>query len=97
MSGVPADDRNLALRAARLVAQKAGYAGGVHLDVVKHALVLGGRRHGAGICRRTRRATRSGARTSEPRRCTSSLPDSARTCRSPSWAAQRSAPAAVTN
>lgn len=42
VSGVPADDRNLALRAARLVAQKAGYAGGVHLDVVKHVPVAGG-------------------------------------------------------
>ncbi|MDN3496031.1 4-(cytidine 5'-diphospho)-2-C-methyl-D-erythritol kinase [Planococcus sp. APC 4015] len=42
VSGVPEDDRNLALRAARLVAQKAGYAGGVHLDVEKHVPVAGG-------------------------------------------------------
>ncbi|MET0781748.1 MAG: 4-(cytidine 5'-diphospho)-2-C-methyl-D-erythritol kinase [Microbacterium sp.] len=42
VSGVPADDRNLALRAARLVAQKAGYTGGVHLDIVKHVPVAGG-------------------------------------------------------
>lgn len=40
--GVPADDRNLALRAARLLAQRAGYAGGVHLEVVKHVPVAGG-------------------------------------------------------
>jgi 4-diphosphocytidyl-2-C-methyl-D-erythritol kinase len=42
VSGVPADDRNLALRAARLVAQKAGYEGGVHLEIVKHVPVAGG-------------------------------------------------------
>jgi 4-diphosphocytidyl-2-C-methyl-D-erythritol kinase len=42
VSGVPADDRNLALRAARLVAQKIGYGGGVHLDIVKHVPVAGG-------------------------------------------------------
>lgn len=42
VSGVPADDRNLALRAARLVAQKIGHAGGVHLDIIKHVPVAGG-------------------------------------------------------
>lgn len=42
VSSVPADDRNLALRAARLVAKKAGYEGGVHLDIVKHVPVAGG-------------------------------------------------------
>lgn len=42
VSGVPADDRNLALRAARLVAQKIGHPGGVHLDIVKHVPVAGG-------------------------------------------------------
>jgi 4-diphosphocytidyl-2-C-methyl-D-erythritol kinase len=42
VSDVPADDRNLALRAARLVAQRAGYEGGVHLDIVKHVPVAGG-------------------------------------------------------
>lgn len=42
VSDVPADDRNLALRAARLLAKKAGYPGGVHLDVVKHVPVAGG-------------------------------------------------------
>lgn len=42
VSGVPADDRNLALRAARLLAQKIGYAGGVHLEIVKHVPVAGG-------------------------------------------------------
>ena len=41
-SGVPADDRNLAVRAARLVAQRIGYSGGVHLDIVKHVPVAGG-------------------------------------------------------
>lgn len=42
VSGVPEDDRNLALRAARLVAKEAGYTGGVHLDIVKHVPVAGG-------------------------------------------------------
>ena len=42
VSGVPADDRNLALRAARLLASTTGHPGGVHLDVVKHVPVAGG-------------------------------------------------------
>ena len=42
IAGVPADDRNLALRAARLVAKKSGYRGGVHLDIHKHVPVAGG-------------------------------------------------------
>ncbi|GAA1465661.1 4-(cytidine 5'-diphospho)-2-C-methyl-D-erythritol kinase [Microbacterium thalassium] len=42
VSGVPADDRNLALRAARMVAQRIGYDGGVHLDIVKNVPVAGG-------------------------------------------------------
>ncbi|MET0735904.1 MAG: 4-(cytidine 5'-diphospho)-2-C-methyl-D-erythritol kinase [Microbacterium sp.] len=42
VSDVPADDRNLALRAARLVAKTSGYTGGVHLDVIKHVPVAGG-------------------------------------------------------
>ncbi|MFB7893804.1 4-(cytidine 5'-diphospho)-2-C-methyl-D-erythritol kinase [Microbacterium sp. NPDC056044] len=42
VSGVPADDRNLAVRAARLVAQRIGHEGGVHLDIVKHVPVAGG-------------------------------------------------------
>jgi 4-diphosphocytidyl-2-C-methyl-D-erythritol kinase len=42
LSGVPADDRNLAVRAARLVAQRIGHDGGVHLDIVKHVPVAGG-------------------------------------------------------
>lgn len=42
VSGVPEDDRNLALRAARLVAKEAGYTGGVHLDIVKNVPVAGG-------------------------------------------------------
>ncbi|WP_347976065.1 4-(cytidine 5'-diphospho)-2-C-methyl-D-erythritol kinase [Microbacterium sp. ProA8] len=42
VTGVPADDRNLAVRAARLVAQRIGYDGGVHLDIVKHVPVAGG-------------------------------------------------------
>jgi 4-diphosphocytidyl-2-C-methyl-D-erythritol kinase len=42
VSSVPADDRNLAVRAARLVAREVGYEGGVHLDIVKHVPVAGG-------------------------------------------------------
>lgn len=42
VDGVPADDRNLAVRAARLVAQRIGYRGGVHLDIVKAVPVAGG-------------------------------------------------------
>lgn len=42
VSGVPADDRNLALRAARLVAKELGHDGGVHLEIVKRVPVAGG-------------------------------------------------------
>ncbi|MEV8272431.1 4-(cytidine 5'-diphospho)-2-C-methyl-D-erythritol kinase [Microbacterium sp. NPDC077184] len=42
VSGVPADDRNLALRAARILATEIGYDGGVHLDAVKDVPVAGG-------------------------------------------------------
>ncbi|MDX2375856.1 4-(cytidine 5'-diphospho)-2-C-methyl-D-erythritol kinase [Microbacterium sp. LRZ72] len=42
VSGVPRDDRNLAVRAARLLAAKTGYAGGVHLEIHKAVPVAGG-------------------------------------------------------
>ncbi|WP_424448914.1 4-(cytidine 5'-diphospho)-2-C-methyl-D-erythritol kinase [Microbacterium arborescens] len=42
VAGVPVDDRNLALRAARLVAREVGYLGGVHLDIRKAVPVAGG-------------------------------------------------------
>jgi len=42
VSAVPLDDRNLALRAARILAQHTGYEGGVHLTVDKHVPVAGG-------------------------------------------------------
>ncbi len=42
VSGVPTDDRNLALRAARLVAKKIGHPGGVHLEIRKSVPVAGG-------------------------------------------------------
>lgn len=42
LEGVPTDERNLALRAARLLATEAGYEGGVHLDVHKQVPVAGG-------------------------------------------------------
>jgi 4-diphosphocytidyl-2-C-methyl-D-erythritol kinase len=41
-SGVPVDDSNLALRAARLVADAAGYRGGVRLTIDKQVPVAGG-------------------------------------------------------
>ncbi|WP_261164662.1 4-(cytidine 5'-diphospho)-2-C-methyl-D-erythritol kinase [Microbacterium sp. Marseille-Q6965] len=42
LEGVPVDDRNLALRAARLLAAETGYEGGVHLEVHKQVPVAGG-------------------------------------------------------
>jgi 4-diphosphocytidyl-2-C-methyl-D-erythritol kinase len=42
VAGVPSDDRNLAVRAARLLAQHIGHRGGVHLDIVKSVPVAGG-------------------------------------------------------
>ncbi|WP_267419824.1 MULTISPECIES: 4-(cytidine 5'-diphospho)-2-C-methyl-D-erythritol kinase [unclassified Curtobacterium] len=41
-SGVPVDDTNLAIRAARLVAETAGYSGGVRLTIDKRVPVAGG-------------------------------------------------------
>ncbi|WP_221585311.1 4-(cytidine 5'-diphospho)-2-C-methyl-D-erythritol kinase [Microbacterium sp. G2-8] len=41
-SGVPEDDRNLALRAAKLLAAETGYDGGVHIDIRKEVPVAGG-------------------------------------------------------
>jgi 4-diphosphocytidyl-2-C-methyl-D-erythritol kinase len=42
VAGVPLDDRNLAIRAARLVAREARWNGGIHLDVRKGVPVAGG-------------------------------------------------------
>lgn len=42
VSGVPTDDTNLAVRAARLVAEHAEWSGGIHLDVHKGVPVAGG-------------------------------------------------------
>lgn len=41
-STVPLDDRNLAMRAAKLVAAASGYTGGVHLELRKGVPVAGG-------------------------------------------------------
>lgn len=41
-SAVPLDDRNLAMRAAKVLAAATGYEGGVHLDVRKSVPVAGG-------------------------------------------------------
>jgi len=42
LTGVPQDDSNLALKAARLLAAETGYRGGVHLDIRKEVPVAGG-------------------------------------------------------
>ncbi|MBP2437671.1 4-(cytidine 5'-diphospho)-2-C-methyl-D-erythritol kinase [Microbacterium amylolyticum] len=42
VSGVPADETNLALQAAQLLATETGYEGGVHLDIRKEVPVAGG-------------------------------------------------------
>jgi len=42
VSGVPLDDRNLAMRAAKLLAQTAGVDAGVHLRIRKGVPVAGG-------------------------------------------------------
>lgn len=42
VSGVPLDESNLAVRAARLVARRVGWGGGIHLDVRKGVPVAGG-------------------------------------------------------
>lgn len=42
VSGVPLDDRNLAVRAARMLAAETGYPGGVHLEIRKGVPVAGG-------------------------------------------------------
>lgn len=41
-SGIPGDARNLAVKAARLLARRTGYKGGVRLEIVKHVPVAGG-------------------------------------------------------
>ncbi len=40
--GLATDGSNLAIRAARLLARKTGYRGGVHLDIEKHVPIAGG-------------------------------------------------------
>jgi 4-diphosphocytidyl-2-C-methyl-D-erythritol kinase len=42
LSRVPTDGSNIAIRAARLLARKTGYRGGVHLEIGKHVPVTGG-------------------------------------------------------
>ena len=39
---VPTDGRNIAIRAARLLARETGYTGGAHLEIEKHVPVTGG-------------------------------------------------------
>ena len=42
VSNVPTDERNLALKAARLLAKRTGFTGGVRLEIEKHVPVAGG-------------------------------------------------------
>jgi 4-diphosphocytidyl-2-C-methyl-D-erythritol kinase len=42
LSRVPTDDRNIAIRAAKLLAERTGYRGGAHIQVEKHVPVTGG-------------------------------------------------------
>jgi 4-diphosphocytidyl-2-C-methyl-D-erythritol kinase len=42
LSRVPTDERNIAIRAARMLAEYSGYPGGVHIDIEKHVPVTGG-------------------------------------------------------
>lgn len=42
LDGVPDDDRNLAVRAARMLAKEVAYPRGVHLEIVKQVPVAGG-------------------------------------------------------
>jgi 4-diphosphocytidyl-2-C-methyl-D-erythritol kinase len=39
---VPLDETNIAIQAARLLAERAGYRGGAHIDIEKHVPVTGG-------------------------------------------------------
>ncbi len=41
-SGLPTDETNLALRAARLLANRTGHTGGVRLEIEKHVPIAGG-------------------------------------------------------
>lgn len=42
LSRVPSDGRNIAVRAARLLAERTGYRGGAHISIEKHVPVTGG-------------------------------------------------------
>jgi 4-diphosphocytidyl-2-C-methyl-D-erythritol kinase len=42
LSRVPTDERNIAIRAARLLAERTGHRGGAHIDIEKHVPVTGG-------------------------------------------------------
>lgn len=42
VSGLPTDDTNLVIRAAKLLAERTGYAGGVELTVLKRVPIAGG-------------------------------------------------------
>jgi 4-diphosphocytidyl-2-C-methyl-D-erythritol kinase len=71
-STVPLDDRNLAMRAAKVLAAATGYDGGVHLDVRKSVPVAGGMGGGSagrrGRPRRLQRAVAHGPRPRAPAR-----------------------------
>src|SRR6478752_6533999 len=41
-TGLPTDGNNLAIKAARMLARKTDYRGGVHLEIEKHVPIAGG-------------------------------------------------------
>lgn len=80
---VPTDGSNLALRAARALAERTGIDEGVHLHLHKGVPVAGGMAGGSPTPRPPcSPATRSGAPRSAARSCTRSPRSSAPTCRS---------------
>jgi 4-diphosphocytidyl-2-C-methyl-D-erythritol kinase len=42
LSRVPLDDSNIAIKAAKLLAERTGYTGGAHIEIEKHVPVTGG-------------------------------------------------------
>lgn len=68
-SSLPVDDSNLALKAARLLARRTGYTGGVRLEIDKHVPIAGGMGGGSADAAATLRAlaTLHGVALEDPR------------------------------
>lgn len=88
---IPLDDSNLAVRAARLLAQRHGLAPDVHLHIAKDILVAAWAWRAAARTRRAPcwRVTRCGGRVHPRRNCWSCAPSWAPTCPSACWAGPR--------